>query len=179
MDAERFDRIARLLVAAITRRTLTRAAAGLGIGAAGSLLSRDVIARKRCGPCRTKKKGKCRGAKPNGTACPGGQCFNGQCNANCCGAGCATRCAAAEVCADPADQRCAPICDDACEARTGCGCAAAFDTGIDFCNVNEDLATVCATPECDAQDDCAPDGFCATVFCAPSFSKRCLDACPG
>jgi hypothetical protein len=176
MDAEHFDRAARLLFAAFTRRTLTRILTGLGAGAAtGSLLSSDALARKRCGPCRTKKKGKCRGTKPNGTECPGGQCFNGLCNANCCGAGCATRCAAAEVCADPAEQRCGPACDDACFDRTGCGCARVFNSEIEFCNVNPDLGVACASPECDSHADCASDQLCTVLFCG----NRCVAECPG
>jgi hypothetical protein len=179
MNAEQFDRMARLLFAVVTRRTLTQLLAGLGVSATlAPIRTDDAVAKKKCDPCRTKKQGKCKRKKPNGTPCPGGQCFNGVCNRDCCGAGCATRCGGNEVCADPVNRRCAPICDDACFARPGCGCASTFDTGIDYCNVNPDLGAACATSQCDNHEDCAPGGFCANLFCG-DFTSRCVLTCPG
>lgn len=179
MDAKRFDGMARLVFVAVTRRRLTRLLAGFGVSITlAAIVADDAGASKKCGSCLTKKKGKCKKKRPNGTRCPGGQCFKGSCDASCCGAGCATRCGASEVCADPPGQRCAPICDDACFARTNCACTATFDTEIPYCFVMPDPNAVCATPECDSHADCAPDAFCSFVACTPA-GGRCLDSCPG
>jgi len=87
-------------------------------------------------------------------------------------------CAKAEVCGDREAKRCAPRCDDACFTRTGCGCAATFDTDRSYCNVNPtDFGALCAEPACDSHEDCAPDGFCSNVTCGEQ-TTRCLAACP-
>lgn len=175
MDADSFDRLARALFSTGSRRGLTRALAGLGIGAGLGAISPDDTLAKKCGPCLTKKKGECKKKRPNGTRCPGGQCFKGLCNPGCCGAGCATRCAANEVCADPANERCGFNCEACFDP---CGCGATFDTEIGFCFVKAALTTACATPQCDSQGDCAPNGFCTLVLCDQAFVRRCLDSCP-
>lgn len=95
MDAERFDTLLRALSTAPSRRGLTRAVAGLVLGGAlGSRLAPPETAAKKgggndgnknkkqksCPPCKTKKDGKCKGNKPDGTACEnGGQCQSGNC----------------------------------------------------------------------------------------------------
>lgn len=81
MDADRFAAALRTLTTAPSRRTVLRALGGLGL--AGLLRWDDVAAKKRkkkpCPPCKTRKKGKCKGLLPDGTACAGGTCQGGTC----------------------------------------------------------------------------------------------------
>ncbi len=76
MDDSRFDRLARTLTAAGSRRRALAVALG---GVLGPVLSasfpEDAAARKKCPPCKKRtKQGKCKKKKPNGAACPGGTC---------------------------------------------------------------------------------------------------------
>ena len=83
MEREQFDQLTRALANSPTRRTIARAIAGLAVGAAVFSASEesDAKKKKKCGPCRIRKKGRCRGNKPDGTTCNGdGQCFAGNCN---------------------------------------------------------------------------------------------------
>lgn len=82
MDHEQFDRIARLLGSAPTRRTVSRAVAGLALGGTAVALGSNLTEAKKkpCKPCRKRVKGRCTGKKPDGRACNGaGKCFDGAC----------------------------------------------------------------------------------------------------
>ncbi len=89
MDASRFDRLARVLVATSPRRRLLAWGASGVLGLAGLGGGERVWGKKKrkkkckaCGPCRTCVKGKCK-PKLVGTSCGAGQqCFaDGTCNA--------------------------------------------------------------------------------------------------
>jgi hypothetical protein len=75
------DRLARMLGASPTRRGITRVLTGMTL--AGTLTAaHDAAARrkKKCKACRFRKRGRCRGKKPNETPCNGdGKCFDGAC----------------------------------------------------------------------------------------------------
>lgn len=153
-----------------------------------------------CGVCKTCEGGACF-AKANGTGC-GGECLEcrgGACVAKAAGTPCGTGgtcvdgvcCAAADrvcgtlccpagtICIDAGKHRCAPACDAACDdRRPRCGCALPFDSDLDFCNVNPEVGTLCALPDCDSQEDCAPNGVCARVSCGGNAVPKCLEACP-
>jgi len=100
MDADRFDNVARSLIAGSSRRTLL----GLVIGGIAAALGvADGEARnqrkkcKRCGPCRACKRGKCK-SKPNGIGCGGTKvCQSGTCvcPTQCCAN---ADCGACEIC---------------------------------------------------------------------------------
>ena len=94
MDAARFDEFARHLANTSSRRTASRALAGLAFG--GVLgLSRDGDAgAKKCGPCRKKKKGKCKLKQPDGTPCGGecNECLGGACGSKPDGTACGGEC---------------------------------------------------------------------------------------
>ena len=76
MDANRFADLLRPLTTVLSRRSLTRALAALGIGAAAPSTGEA----KRCPPCRKKQNGKCRKKKPDGTRCGDCRaCRNGRC----------------------------------------------------------------------------------------------------
>lgn len=152
-----------------------------------------------CGPCKNCEGGACFN-KTNGTGC-GGECLecqNGACVAKanglicgggtCVGGTCCTAtericgticCPNGSLCIDDVKSRCAPDCDAACIARgPRCGCAQPFDADIDYCNVNPNVVDLCAQPDCDGQDDCAPNGVCSKVSCGANQVFKCLDTCP-
>jgi hypothetical protein len=92
LDGNRFDDLARWLNAVGSRRTVTRI---LGAGVLVAPLSTwrlgDTTAKakgkgkgkKSCPPCKKRKQGKCKGNKPEGTACTvsggAGTCRSGSC----------------------------------------------------------------------------------------------------
>ena len=83
MDADRFDTLVRALTGAISRRGLSRRLTALTVTSVlGSVGINAAEGRKRCGPCRKKKHGKCKKIRPDSTpcgvclACQGGQCVN-------------------------------------------------------------------------------------------------------
>ena len=91
MDADRFDRLLRSLVTVRSRRGISRFLIGSVVGSSLTplALQSGLVAKqghrhhkkKSCPPCKQKKNGKCRGAKPNDAACNGdGRCLNGVCN---------------------------------------------------------------------------------------------------
>jgi len=86
MDGSRFDSLTRTLCIAGSRR---RALAGLLVGGLSVFGSRaeGAVAKKKkpCPPCKKRKKGRCKGKKPDGAACPGGTCQGGVCLPPCTG----------------------------------------------------------------------------------------------
>ncbi len=84
MDTDRFDKLARALTATPSRRGVGRAFVGFTLAA---VLARSTYGagagakKKKCGPCQTRKKGKCTGHKPDDARCRGdGKCLAGTCN---------------------------------------------------------------------------------------------------
>jgi hypothetical protein len=85
MDHQAFDGLTRSLTASLTgsttRRGITRLLGGLALGGPLVLLGLSeagATCKKKCGPCKRCKKGKCK-PKPSGTACAGGTCQGGVC----------------------------------------------------------------------------------------------------
>ncbi len=79
MDEIRFDRLARTLTTAGSRRrALAALSSGLAL-ATGATSPHETEAKKKCPPCKKPKKGKCKGKKPDGTPCAGGTCQSGVC----------------------------------------------------------------------------------------------------
>jgi hypothetical protein len=85
MRTHHFDRLAKSLSAVGTRRALFQllpVAGGLGAlrrtGTAAKKKGNNKKC-KNCGPCKTCKQGKCKGKKPDGTACAAGTCQSGSC----------------------------------------------------------------------------------------------------
>jgi hypothetical protein len=79
MDADLFDRLARSLTAAGSRRrALATFSAVLG-GALGVSVVDETAAKKKCPPCKKRKGGKCKKKKPDGAPCSGGTCQRGRC----------------------------------------------------------------------------------------------------
>jgi hypothetical protein len=112
MDTTYFDALTKSLGESHSRRGITRLLGGLALGGPLALLGLDEAAakcKKKCGPCKRCKKGKCK-PKLAGTACAGGTCQGGVCAP---GAGPASPppplpCTTAATCpAPPASQLCA------------------------------------------------------------------------
>src|SRR5215213_248587 len=85
MENATVDRVTRSRIAAYprstTRRGMTRLLGGLALGGPLALLGlreAEAKCKKKCGPCKRCKKGKCK-PKPAGTACAGGTCQGGAC----------------------------------------------------------------------------------------------------
>ena len=82
MDAKQFNDVARALVNRPSRRGTLAALLGGVLGT--PLLDGDMARAKKkpCPACKKRKKGKCKGTLPDGTACAGGACQAGQCVAS-------------------------------------------------------------------------------------------------
>ncbi len=131
--------------------------------------------KKKCGPCRSKKKGKCKKRKPDGTACgDGGTCQGGACVVPTCNPECtppatcvdgACVCPEDNVCAEPGT--CCPE-EVSCDAEGGCVCGSPLDgpacscpTGSTFCATSVFAAQCCLTG-----DTCSESLGCITETCS-------------
>jgi len=152
MDGSTFDRLARSLRMAGSRR---RALAGL-LGSAVALLgaqAEDAAAKKKCAPCKKRKQGTCKGKKPDGTACAGGSCKGGRCVAN-------------PVPPTPTPMPMPMPC------RTDFDCVAS-----EFCQTDTGVCAPCrgGGKSCIAAGGGLNTRLCCSNFCAASF---CRDLCP-
>lgn len=84
MDAARLDVLVRKLAARVSRRHGLSLLAALGLSQFTTPEGGDAKKKrkKRCPPCKKRKKGKCKATLPDGTACPGGACQQGACVAS-------------------------------------------------------------------------------------------------
>jgi hypothetical protein len=78
MDGFHFDTLTRTLTVAASRRQTLGSLLGGALGLLGSR-AEEAAAKKKCPPCKKRKQGKCKGKKPDGTACSGGSCQSGRC----------------------------------------------------------------------------------------------------
>jgi hypothetical protein len=129
MASVRFDRITRVLTRAPSRRVLAGALLGSLLDASAP---QETLAKKgkKCGPCKKRKKGKCK-SKPNGAPCGGGKvCQGGKCR-------CRTTCIIAADCCNGQDclsnGSCAKPCTTNQECGEGCGCQLESTEGGKFC----------------------------------------------
>jgi hypothetical protein len=138
MDADRFDALSRSLTRARSRRT---ALASLLGGALGLVALREVDAKKkRCPPCKKRKKGKCKKKKPDGTACPGGTCQGGRCLLTRCTPSCRGK-----VCGDDGCGGSCGSCGAVPCTNGACNCAGQPD--LRDCGRGQQCSgDVCATP---------------------------------
>ena len=206
MDASTFDALTRRLSAGLSRRSLL-------VATLGSLaqVTRDVTTarkrkkrKKRCAPCTRRTKGKCRGALPDGTGCPGGGCCRGvpclpvevaeavegnsggckdagrSCavDAHCCFSACTQPLGATvRVCASHPGGPCAKNRD--------CGsCNRGGDCTVTVNGVPRDICQdgVCGCPDdydCCSNFDCDVDETCVFVFAGGDLTGECRPVLPG
>ena len=157
MDSPHFDALTRRFTIVCSRR-------GLGLLAALSL--RGLVAsnpaaakkKKRCPPCKRRKKGKCKGTLPNGTPCPGGACQGGSCRAVPC----------------PGQKQCEGTCIPTDQCCTVENCS--VDEGDLCCNGECTFDKLETGEACIFQDTCCSN-YCQQV--SNSGSRRCAATCRG
>jgi hypothetical protein len=148
MDGSRFDALTIGLSASGSRR---RALSGFLVGALGLLSTQppQAEAKKPCRPCKKRKAGKCKGKKPDGTACAGGSCQGGRCVAN-------------------------PV----PPTPTPTPCSTDFDCVVsEFCQTDTGVCAPCrgGGQSCVAPGGGFNTRLCCSNFCGASF---CRDLCP-
>jgi hypothetical protein len=197
MDGSAFDRLTRNLTTGGSRR---HALGGVIAGTLGllSAITEQAAAKRKnkkpCPPCKKRKKGKCKGKKPDGTACPGGTCQGGACGCPSgtrdCGSGvCRQFCADSDCAKFCLDSACAPCprcyflnASGACERTQGpmngrCPCGFDYEASTGQCMKNgcrdcfENVGGICV-PE---SPGTAPNGHCQCGFeevggiCVPRY----------
>jgi hypothetical protein len=169
MNAFQFDTVARAVAALLTRRHLLGVAIGGTLTAAG-LADTDAKKhrKKPCGPCKTRKKGKCK-PKPDGIDCGTGEiCRRGQCQ-------CQQPCNADRECL--ANGSCGRVCPETFDCGMGCGCGLPTVEGPVYCIVSEGGCET-FTQGCESTAECPLGQVCMTTFCATEPFNRCISLCP-
>jgi hypothetical protein len=184
VDANRFDHLTLVLGEGSSRRRVGLLLAAVGLGASLPVGSETDARKKRCPPCRFKKNGKCKGKKPDGTACGDGfSCLDGRCTClpaerECPGEFCCPEGQVCDVsrtqCANPG--ACAPVATLACVGQeVTCNGSASCS-----CLRDVDGATHCGTSrkggscnECVDNDDCVTLTGVVGAFCVESGSNAC------
>jgi hypothetical protein len=166
MDVSCFDIFSRILAAASSRRSVTAAVGGALTFALAAASGEEVAAKKKCPPCKKRKQGRCKGKKPDGTACTGGTCQGGRCVPT--SPVCPPVCPVCQAC-NPAIGQCVsqngqPGQD--CAAPKVCCSGGCCEPPNHFCNGSG----LCATCEQVCPDNCA---FC---FARAEGGTSCGDA---
>jgi len=172
MDSTQFDRLAKIVGVATSRRGALTVLGGLGLGSAGLAHSEETWAKSgkckpKCDPqCETCKPGNCKkknGEKtckpgkckrqPNGTTCgTGGTCQGGSCVV--------PICTGKDICVTPTNCQ---------QSGTECFCFVTAGTGAPFCGQNSTAGT-CA--------DCAATGATCVDITLCGGTTRCSMPCP-
>jgi hypothetical protein len=202
MDDSRFDALSRAFADGHSRRGLTRLLGSLALGGALARLGvAESVAKKKhkskkkaCPPCKKRRKGKCKGLLPDGTACSGGTCRGGNCmatvppppppvcttNAECsggqvCVAGACVDCTSFGQCTEGrfcgAGGRCLGF--ETCANQATCFGLVPGGIVQAICNGNENTeapADACVLSEDSYFGDCVDDGDCVN-------QQTCLNAC--
>jgi hypothetical protein len=176
MDEAQFDALTQRLTATLSRRRSLSLLALLGLHQVTPVP--ETAAKKHCPPCKKRKRGKCTGRKPDGTACGGLKaCHHGRCQ---CPNGmkpCSNGdCIAKELCCPGPARICGPgVRIDVCGASQRCRC-------------QDNLAgsTMCGSANgacgCTQDADCAafrPGAFCGNAEgcgCPPGMGL-CMTPC--
>ena len=192
MDAHHFDRLVKRLS---TRRSVLGLVAGIGVLLGVGPDEAEAKCKKKCGPCRRCKKGKCKPKRGSPRCGPCSTCHRGRCVAQCSpddcvpgdeGAFCLKECpTACDTCSrcDRIEGQCEPICepdqciDDFCRVpcETPCGECSVCDFGECFALCPEGVACVngrCDTPCTTA---CFADEECIGGECFPVCNPPCED----
>ena len=159
MDGSRFDSRIRSLTKVRSRRSALATVLGSALGLRGLAEAEAKTQKKKaCPPCKTRKKGKCKGVLPNGAVCAGGTCQSGICMA---------------TAAPPVPPPVAPLPRSTCtdgvrngdETDIDCGGSCARCVNGRRCAVSNDCASgLCSNQtcqECTPGPSCGPGCFCA------------------
>jgi hypothetical protein len=205
MDGSRFDALSRALATGHSRRALTRVLSALAFSgtlarfgltesaAKGKHHQRrgQAQGKRPCPPCKKRKKGKCKGLLPDGSACAGGTCQAGTCLSVTCGDGqracqgvCipSNQCCIDTDCADLAPRCCRGTCipstqccsETDCPAHSGricpsgtCVCPPGQEDSGGTCGLRPTCRPSGSAP-CDAtccsSTTCTGQTRCSTVF---------------
>jgi hypothetical protein len=180
MDDRRFDSFVKALSSAGSRRGVLGifGASALGLGAfvrpgLSAAKKRNKKCKKKCGPCKKCKKGKCK-PKPDGTDCGGTKvCQSGACM-------CPTECCADADCGGlrecVANGSCAVLCADIDCPTAACSCTTSVE-GSRHCIVGLDCDDL--LQECTSTADCPPGQHCQSTGCGPggTLTDRCTPLC--
>jgi len=151
MDPNRFDSLTRSLSTLGSRRRALAATLGSVVGTLGVTRTAAKKKKKSCLPCKKRKKGKCKGSLPDGTACAGGQCQGGSCVAAViqpppgpptCSDGIKNGSETGVDCGGPTCPRC----------PNGQGCVSRDDCQSAMCNLQINICQACMT-----SGDCGED----------------------
>jgi hypothetical protein len=178
MDAGRFDSLARSLRCAASRRAIIGLLAGSTLGSARSALAvADAEAknrnrnrhrhRRKCRPCRTRKNGRCKGKKPNGTVCGVDKiCRRGTCVSA--GGPQFPACSASnDFCSG--DQA-------TCLGNVECGCFVTVESDT-ICGNLFHFEGCPTTTGCTSSGQCRDVEFCVALPCCPEGRAVCVPLC--
>jgi hypothetical protein len=194
MDQHLLPALAHVLSSIPSRRDVLRGLAGTGLGLAalrtpdtGEAKKRKHKKNKPCPPCKKRKKGKCKGALPDGTPCPDGACQRGACQPtdpcpgqrSCEGACIPTdQCCTQEDCPATGGLFC---CDGLCtneKQDAGSDCNQASECCSNYCRTTsvglKRCAITCRGKECSLDSEC-----CRGFSCASGHCGRCFDSGEG
>ena len=185
MDRSAVDRLTKTLAEPHARRGLSRLLGGLAVGGPLALLgtTESAARKKRCPPCKTRKKGGCKGKRPDGTACAGGTCQGGACvkcvpepvTETCAGAPCGpsrtNTCGQVVVCPCPSGLTCLPngTCARPCVNAGSCAGCAPNSQCLGFPTVEGQNLCLAPNQICSTLQVCNPANP-TTTGCAPGYA---------
>jgi hypothetical protein len=180
MDGSRFDALIKIVAAPSRRSLLATGGIAALAGFFGLAIPEDAQAKckKKCGPCRRCKKGKCKKKKPDGTRCgPCSHCDGGRCQSQCPSEQCRNDVCEGASCTPPCEG--CSICENG-QCRELCPSEDCFeDDGEEFCRVDCDpacdLCHTCNQSTGDCEADCEPM-FCTEDGCRVPCDPAC-EAC--
>ena len=172
MESTTFDVLTQTFAIRHSRRGMTRLLGGLALGGPLALLGlskAEAKCRKKCGPCKRCKKGKCK-PRPAGTVCAGGTCQGGACVPT-------TPPPPPLICPSGTFAlagRCVPGCGEACTAKGG-DCIQTFDL-VQFCYPRAITSCTAVPTTCTSHADCGAQEFCTLTACGPNdtIANRCM-----
>jgi hypothetical protein len=169
MNADRFDAVIRSLMDARSRRTLLGTALAAVLG---TLELGRTEAKKKCPPCKKRKKGKCKKKKPDGTPCPGGTCQGGRCVAPTCSDG--------KKNGSETDIDCGGSCPrcgagQKCNSRNDCTTGLCTGATCSQCVLNTDCGLHSNGTQCFCRDTPGGQRICTEEPCRFSPGLTCAD----
>jgi hypothetical protein len=182
MDSDHVDALSRALY---TRRGVVARTAGFGAATLAAALGlghpheASAKCKKKCGPCKRCKQGKCK-PKPAGTVCAGGTCQGGSCVASSPPPAVACSCPVGKGCLT--NGTCAATCDPAAQnCPTSCKCLALRPSaeGAVHCIPNTVFSCAQVPQSCSSTAGCPQGQACLVTQCGEGNTNqlRCVPVC--